>query len=505
MLLVLLYASVCHGFVGPRHTTTRGGQPLYFFDKLTESMASISDSFSGKKRLNEANIASALKNVKRALIDADVNVRVANGLVENVRESALGVEQIKGVSPSEQFVKAMYDELVRIMGGDDYDQAKQTSFEGRVVLLCGLQGAGKTTAAAKLARYLKEEQGKKPLLVACDVYRPAAAEQLRLLGEKIDVPVFTVPNSTDPVAIATSALASADEYDVVVVDTAGRQVVEDSLMAELRGIKKVCKPDETLLVLDAMTGQDAARLCVAFDEATPLSGAVLTKLDGDARGGAALSVRAVSGVPIKFVGTGERVEDLEPFYPERMASRVLGMGDVVSLVEKAQKTVSEEEAKEQMARLTQGDFNFEDYLSQCETVASMGSFANVAKMMPGMSSVGEAQISAADRRAKTAKSLILSMTKKERQYPDLLIRDKSSMSRLRRIGRGAGYELTQAQTFLSEFQTMRNMMSKMANSAPQQQEGAVAAAPGGGGGGNRAARRAAGKKAKRTRNKPRGF
>lgn len=467
---------------------------LYFFDQLTESMASVASMFSGKKRLTQKSIGAALKTVKKALVDADVNLKVANALIAAVEQKAIGQEAVEGVEPSQQFVKIMYDELVKVMGGDGDMQGRAELKMGSkktVILLCGLQGAGKTTAAAKLANYLKEND-KKPCLVAADVYRPAAAEQLRILGEQIGVRVYSEEDSKDAVGIAKRGVESADE-DVVVVDTAGRQVIEESLMTELVSVRKAVNPDETLLVLDAMTGQDAARLCSKFNDACPLTGAVLTKLDGDARGGAALSVKAVSGIPIKFVGVGEKIADLEPFYPARMASRILNMGDVVTLVEKAQKQVSEEDMEAQMARASKGKFNFDDYLTQTKALDNVGSMANIAKMMPGMK-LDDQRIREVEDKAKRAKALINSMTKKERTNPELLIRDKSAVSRMTRVAKGSGRTLQDAQSFVSEFQNMQNMMTRFATGQTMNPDGTIneaAALPG-----NRKARRAAKKKGK---------
>ena len=502
-------------------TTTQ----LYFFDKLAESITAATDVLSGKSRMTEANTKSALRDVRRSLLDADVAKVVVDGFVENVQASALDGEVAEGVDPGQQFVKIVYDELKRVMGGDDdellFSDDPEAAAKARaglayrddgaptVVLLCGLQGAGKTTAAAKLALRLKEEEGKTPMLVAADVYRPAAVEQLQILGEQVGVPVYAEPfeaGAGDAVAIATAGVRAAKERgaDVVIVDTAGRQVIEESLMAELRSVRAATKPDETLLVLDAMTGQDAASLAKRFDDACPLTGSVLTKLDGDARGGAALSVRAVSGKPIKFVGVGEKVGDLEPFFPARMASRILGMGDVVSLVEKASKQQSAAEAKAVMERTKQAKFNFDDYLDQARMVSNMGSFGAVAKMMPGMGGIDNDQIAAAEAKIKIQASLINSMTPKERGEPDLIIRDKSALARQKRIAAGSGRSVDQAKQFLSEFQQMRTMMAKMAGQAPP--DGAdAAAAPDPDALLNRAARRAKKKKGGKRKLKTAGF
>ena len=482
---------------------------VYFFDKLAESIKGATDLLSGKSRMTEANTKGALRDIRRALLDADVSKVVVDDLVERVTKNALGGEVTEGVDPSQQFVKIVYDELKRAMGGDDEalmsggegEQSVRAELEYRedgqptVVLLCGLQGAGKTTAAAKLALRLQQEEGRKPLLVAADVYRPAAVEQLKLLGEQVGVPVYAEdfePGEGNAVAIAERGLKEAqarDDVDVVVVDTAGRQVIEADLMRELRDVRQVTQPDETLLVLDAMTGQAAAGVAKQFDDAVPLTGAVLTKLDGDARGGAALSVRAVCGRPIKYVGVGERVQDLEPFFPARMASRILGMGDVVSLVEKATKQQSAEEAKAVMERTKAAKFNFDDYLDQARMVSNMGSFGAVAKMMPGMGGIDANAIAAAETKIKVQESFIKSMTPKERADPELVIRDKTALSRQRRVSKGAGRDLGDMKAFVSEFQQMRTMMAKMAGQAPPDGD-AQAAAPDPDAMLNRAARRA---------------
>lgn len=456
---------------------------VYFFDKLGEAMKGAGDLLSGKSRMTEANTKGALRNIRRALLDADVSKVVVDDLIEKVTQNALGGEVAEGVDPSQQFVKIVYDELKRAMGGDD--EALMSGGEGEqsvraelayredgqptVVLLCGLQGAGKTTAAAKLALRLQREEGRKPLLVAADVYRPAAVEQLKLLGEQVGVPVYAEEfeaGQGDAVAIAERGIKEArkrDDIDVVIVDTAGRQVIEADLMRELRDVRQMTQPDETLLVLDAMTGQAAAGVAKQFDDAVPLTGAVLTKLDGDARGGAALSVRAICGKPIKYVGVGERVEDLEPFFPARMASRILGMGDVVSLVEKAERLQSKDDAAGQMERVVAGKATFDDFLEQTKMMASMGNLGNVAKMMPGMGGLDQAQLSEAEARIRVQESLIRSMTPQERRDPDLLIMSKTALARQRRIAKGAGRDADASKRFISEFQQMRTMMAKMAS------------------------------------------
>ncbi|KAJ1462865.1 SRP54-type protein [Pelagophyceae sp. CCMP2097] len=460
----------------------------FFFDQLAQSFSEATELLSGKKRITDKSIEKALQDVRRALVDADVSLVVVDGLVDAVRSKAVGMDVLPGVDPAQQFVKIMYDELVRVMGGDEVVGSKEAAQKRAtlvvapaaptVVLLCGLQGAGKTTAAAKLASYLGREAEaakapKKTMLVAADVYRPAAVEQLKILGKEVGVEVYFEafePGSGDAVGIAQRGVERARESgcDTVIIDTAGRQVIDESLMTELKAVRAAVQPHETLLVLDAMTGQEAASLAARFDDACPLTGAILTKLDGDTRGGAALSVRAISGRPIKFVGVGERVEDLEPFYPARMASRILGMGDVVSLVEKAQRGVSKAQEDAMMAKLKNAQFDFNDYLSQSKMVAQMGSLGGIAKMMPGMGGIDQKQLAAAEKRIKTHEAMIASMTKVERADPELLIRDKTALSRIRRIAGGSGHSLDVAKYFVSDFQQMRQA------AAPGRQTGTVA-------------------------------
>lgn len=486
-------------------------------------------------------MAGALKDVKRALLDSDVNLVVANAIVNGVKERAVGVEVTKGVTAEQQFIKMMYDELVDVMGGQGSetttgaDGTDSTALAGsdrtaeerpQVILMAGLQGAGKTTSAAKLALAITNPRPAAPLtakaladgvtpppppvergciLAAADVYRPAAIKQLQTLGQQIGVEVFTLGTDADPVDIATGAVALAADRQkatgkpfTVIVDTAGRQVVDGPLMAELGAVKAAVSPDETLLVVDAMTGQEAATLTDRFNADVGLTGAVLTKLDGDTRGGAAISVRAVSGCPIKFVGVGEKMAPLEPFYPDRLASRILGMGDVVSLVEKAQQQVSEEEALLTMKKMQEASFDFDDFVAQAKMVSNMGGAASMLSMMPGMGGISKDQITAAEQRMAKYESIISSMTKKERADPGLLITDKSSRSRQLRIAKGCGRSVADAAAFLAEFQQMRTMMSRMSKQAPGQDMGspeAMAMAGGGGPaaggeGGSRAARRA---------------
>ncbi|KAG5177471.1 SRP54-type protein [Tribonema minus] len=483
--------------------------PRMMFDQLTEKMAGIGEMLQGKKKITAASVERALGEVKRALLDADVNLKVTNGLIESVRNQAVGKLLIEGVTPDQQFVKIMYDELVKVMGSQQAPLARSTK-EGEpvVILLAGLQGAGKTTAAAKLAKFCQErgagvapaeepqpemKEGEvwtppqregppgKVLLVAGDVYRPAAIEQLQRLGERIGAEVFAPGRDVDPVDIARGGVQYARDggFDAVIVDTAGRQVIDEKLMDELVKVKGACEPDEVLLVVDAMTGQEAATLTAAFNERVGITGAILTKLDGDSRGGSALSVQGVSGRPIKFVGVGERIDDLEPFYPDRMASRILGMGDIVSFVEKAQKQVSEAEMAQLSQKMMDATFDFNDFLEQSKVVRNMGSMANVAKMIPGMAGkLSQQQMDDAEDRAERADLFISLMLPEERTNPDLLIRDAAALQRQRRIAKAAQVRPQDVAAFISDFQTMRTMMSRMSKRmAPG---GDMGGAPGGG-------------------------
>jgi|UPI0005819B3D signal recognition particle subunit SRP54 len=514
------------------------------FDQLSAAISDVAKNLGPKRRMSEASIQPALREVRRALLDADVNVDVADTLIEGVRARSLGQEVLEGVTAEQQFVKAMYDELLDMMGGDSSvpmsdgpsnvpvaTLASGTAADPAVILLAGLQGAGKTTAAGKLALFLKEREvdydqvaamgdevkntlasrlprrERKVLLVAADIYRPAAIKQLQVLGESIGVEVFTKGTDVDPVEIVNAGIQKArDEgYDTVIVDTAGRQVIDTDLMDELQRMKRAASPQETLLIVDAMTGQEAASLTAAFDSAIGLTGAILTKMDGDSRGGAAVSVRGVSGKPIKFVGTGEKTADLEPFYPDRMASRILGMGDVVSLVEKAASEVSDADALKMQQKMLDASFDFDDFVKQSELVTKMGSVAGIAKLMPGMANqLNMNQIREVEARLKKSKSMISSMTKKERANPELLIKDSSARSRLIRITKGSGCGLDEGQQFMSEFQRMKTMMSRMQKQMGGKMDPSAAMGPGTEAEmpdmGNRAMRRAA----KKSKNKARG-
>lgn len=522
----------------------QSSQLSMMFDQLSSAISTVVKDFGPKQRITEESIKSALRSVRRSLLDADVNIDVADALIDGVKRRCLGETMVKGVTADQQFIKAMYDELVDMMGGDSSSSSSSsgnpmmgpvpnappastlaigTKGNPAVVLLAGLQGAGKTTAAGKLALYLKEREidytaveadgsadesmtvsrlpkrNRKVLIAAADVYRPAAITQLEILGKSVDVDVFSMGTEADPVDIAKNALekATKEGYDTLIVDTAGRQIIDDNLMDELKRIKEAVQPDETLLVVDAMTGQEAASLTASFDSAVGLTGAILTKMDGDSRGGAAVSVRGVSGKPIKFVGTGERTPDMEPFYPDRMASRILGMGDVLSIVEKAQAEVSDEEALIMKEKAKNAQFDFDDFLKQAKLVSKMGSLGGIAKMMPGMGSVSSEQLIAAEKRLKKNEAMIAVMTEDERKTPDLLIKDSKARERLQRIAEFSEYPLAEVKQFISEFQKMRTMMSRMTK-ASDKMDPAMAGVDGGDMPmpGNRASRRASKKKKK---------
>ena len=410
-------------------------------------------------KLTSDNIKEPMREIRRALLEADVSLPVVRRFVAKVEKEALGAKVTKGVTPDQQLVKVVYDELRELMGGSAATLALPQGGDPQVILMAGLQGTGKTTAAGKLAMYLKKK-GQKVMLVATDIYRPAAIDQLITLGKKVDVPVFEMGNKVSPPEIASKALEKArnEGFDVVIVDTAGRLQIDEAMMTELQQVRSAVNPTDVLLVVDAMTGQEAANLVRAFDEVASITGAVLTKLDGDSRGGAALSVKEVSGKPIKFVGTGEKLENLEPFYPDRMASRILGMGDIVTLVEKAEDAIKKEEAEVAIARMMTAKFDFNDFLKQYKMVMGMGSMGEVMKMIPGMNKVTEKQIAALEKKYKQYESMISSMTKKEREAPELLAK---SPSRRRRVARGSGRTEQDIAELVATFTGMRQQMQTM--------------------------------------------
>ncbi|MCM1517946.1 MAG: signal recognition particle protein [Pseudoflavonifractor sp.] len=425
------------------------------FENLSERLERSFKILKGQGKITEINVADTLKDVRRALIEADVNYKVAKQFTDTVKAKALGQNVINAIKPQELMVKIVHDELSSLMGG----QAATLNLAGNptVILMSGLQGSGKTTLSGKLAKKLKSEKGKRPLLVACDVYRPAAIEQLKVLGEQIEVPVYSEPESKDPVSIAQNAIkyAKANHLDLVVVDTAGRLAVDEQMMDEIEAIKKAIKPNETLFVVDSMTGQDAVNTAKEFNDRLDFDGVVLTKLDGDTRGGAALSIRIVVDKPIKFVGTGEKLDALDLFHPSRMADRILGMGDIVSLVEKAQQQFDEKEARELQRKIAKNQFNFNDFLNQIQQIKKMGNLKDLASMIPG---VGKAikDLDIDDNAFKGIEAIIRSMTEAERTNPEII-----NGSRRQRIAKGSGTSIQEVNRLLKQFEETRKMM-KMA-------------------------------------------
>lgn len=428
------------------------------FDALAERLEDAWKKLRGQDKISQSNIQDALKEVRRALLSADVNLQVVKDFVAEVESKAQGAEVISGVRPDQQFIKIVYDQLVQVMGESNVPLAKANTAP-TIVLMAGLQGTGKTTASAKLALHLRK-QDCTSLLVATDVYRPAAIDQLITLGQQIDVPVFELGKDANPVEIARQGVERARELgvDTVIIDTAGRLQIDQDMMGELARIKETVQPHETLLVVDAMTGQEAANLTRTFHEQIGITGAILTKLDGDSRGGAALSVRRISGQPIKFVGVGEKVEALQPFYPDRMASRILGMGDVLTLVEKAQEEIDLADAEKMQEKMLTAKFDFSDFLKQMRLLKNMGSLGGLMKMIPGMGKLSSEQLQQGETKLKQSEAMINSMTTEERRNPDLLA---GSPSRRRRIARGSGYAERDVSNLVSEFTKMRNLMQQM--------------------------------------------
>jgi|TARA_B110000305_G_C19440035_1_gene641276 signal recognition particle subunit SRP54 len=429
-------------------------------DRLNNAWATLED----KDDLSSDNMKVPLKDIRRALLEADVSLPVVRRFIANVEKKAIGVQVTKGVSAGQQLTKVVADELCELMGGFGGDGLafKEPPDGPTVILMTGLQGVGKTTACGKLALYL-QKQGKRSLLVATDVYRPAAIDQLKMLGQQIGTPVFDMGSDVNPTEVAALGVqkAKAEGIDVVIVDTAGRLQIDEQLMAELQATKELTTADETLLVVDAMTGQEAAALTAAFDDAVGITGAVLTKMDGDTRGGAALSVREVSGKPIKFIGVGEKMESLEAFYPERMTSRILGMGDIVTLVERAQEAVKEEQAAQMREKIMSATFDFNDFITQMELMGQMGGMGGLMKMLPGTNGLNERDLQEAEKSVKVARSLIMSMTTKERQFPDILVAGATAESRRQRIVKGAGRSDKDLAQLIVMFGNMRVKMQKL--------------------------------------------
>ena len=428
------------------------------FDNLSERLERSFKILKGEGKITEINVAETLKDVRRALLDADVNYKVAKTFTDSVKAKAMGQNVLTAVKPGQLLVKIVHDELAQLMGG----QAAELNLKGHpaVVLMAGLQGSGKTTMSGKLALWQKSKKGRKPLLVACDVYRPAAIDQLKVLGEQVGVPVYSEPDSKDPVSIAQNAIreARAKGYDLVIVDTAGRLAVDEQMMNEIAAIKAGIDPDEILFVVDAMTGQDAVNTAKEFNDRLDFNGVVLTKLDGDTRGGAALSIRTVVTKPIKLVGTGEKLEALDVFHPERMADRILGMGDIVSLVERAQEQFDEEEARKLQRKIQKNQFDFNDFLNQIHQIKKMGNLKDLASMIPG---VGKAlkDVDIDDNAFKGIEAIILSMTPKERSHPEIL-----NTSRRQRIARGSGTNIQEVNRLIKQFDQTRKMMKMVTGS-----------------------------------------
>ncbi len=422
------------------------------FENLSERLERSFKILKGEGKITDINVAETLKDVRRALLDADVNYKVAKQFTDTVKAKALGMNVLTAVKPGQLMVKVVHDELALLMGGEAVDINLTGS--PAIILMSGLQGSGKTTFSGKLAKMLKNKRAKHPLLVACDVYRPAAIEQLKVLGEQIDVPVYTEPESKNPVDIAQNAVKFAKQNgnDLVIVDTAGRLAVDEQMMTEIKAIKDAINPSEILFVVDAMTGQDAVNTAKEFNDRLDFDGVVLTKLDGDTRGGAALSIRSVVDKPIKFVGTGEKMEALDVFHPARMADRILGMGDIVSLVERAQEQYNEEEAKRLQKRIAKNQFDFNDFISQIQQIKKMGNLKDLASMIPG---VGKAikDIDLDDNAFKGIEAIIYSMTPKERSHPEIL-----NGSRKQRIAKGSGTSIQDVNRLLKQFEDTRKMM-----------------------------------------------
>ena len=426
------------------------------FDSLSDKLQGVFKKLRSKGVLTEADIREAMKEVKRALLEADVNFKVVKQFVSKVGDRAIGEEVMKGLNPGQMVIKIVKEELVTLLGEEPVKMELRPSNEQTVIMMCGLQGAGKTTTIAKLAGQFKNK-GKKCLLVACDIYRPAAIEQLQVNGNKVGVPVFTMGTDHRPVDIVKAALAHAKKENIqlVFIDTAGRLHIDEKLMQELRDIKAEVSVDYTMLTVDAMTGQDAVNVATTFNNDLGIDGVIITKLDGDTRGGAALSIRSVTGKPIYYAGMGEKLTDLEPFYPDRMASRILGMGDVESLIEKAQAAINEEEAIAMQEKLRKASFNFNDFLSQMEQMEKIGSLSDIMGMLPGMGKKMK-DVEIDENAMAHPKAIIMSMTPAERENPDLI-----NISRKQRIAKGAGLDIAEVNRFIKKFEESKKMMKQL--------------------------------------------
>ena len=428
------------------------------FESLSDKLQNIFKNLRGKGRLSEADVKAALKEVKMALLEADVSFKVVKQFISSIQERAVGEEVFGSLTPGHTVIKIVTEELVKLMGSETTEIALKPGNEITVIMMAGLQGAGKTTTTAKIAAKLKAK-GRKPLLVACDVYRPAAIKQLQINGEKVDVPVFSMGDKISPVDIAKAAVehASKNGFNVVILDTAGRLHIDEGMMEELEQIKEAVNVYQTILVVDAMTGQDAVNVSGTFNDKIGIDGVILTKLDGDTRGGAALSIRSVTGKPILYIGMGEKLSDLEQFYPDRMASRILGMGDIQSLIEKAAAQVDEEQAKELSQKLRKAEFDYNDFLSQMQQIKKMGGMGSILSMMPGVGSqLAGVDMDEGERSMHRVESIILSMTKEERANPGLM-----NPSRKQRIAKGAGVDIGEVNRLVKQFDQMKKMMKQM--------------------------------------------
>ncbi|MGP1349962.1 MAG: signal recognition particle protein [Stomatobaculum sp.] len=426
------------------------------FESLTEKLQKVFRDLRGKGRLSEADTRAALKEVRMALLEADVSFRVVKQLIGNIQERAVGAEVMESLTPGQQVVKIVNEELVRLMGSETTEITLNPQADVTVIMMAGLQGAGKTTTAAKLAGKMRNH-GSRPLLAACDIYRPAAVEQLRVNGEKAGIPVFSMGTAQNPVNIAKAALSHARENknDLLIIDTAGRLQIDETMMDELVRIREALSVDWTVLVVDAMTGQEAVNVASAFQEKVGIDGVIVTKLDGDTRGGAALSIKAVTGKPILYAGMGEKLSDLEQFHPDRMASRILGMGDILSLIEKAQAEVDEDQARRMSEKLKKAEFDFNDFLEQMKQLKKLGGIAGIMRMLPSLGA-GGAMPELDEKQMNRVEAMILSMTKEERSNPALL-----NPSRKNRIARGAGVELSEVNRIVKQFDQMKKMMKQL--------------------------------------------
>ena len=440
------------------------------FEGLADKLQETFKKLRGKGKLNEKDIKEAMREVKLALLEADVNFKVVKTFVKNVSEKCVGSEVLESLTPAQQVIKIVNDELTELMGGSE-SKINFSSVGPTIIMLVGLQGAGKTTMAGKLALQLRKDKNKKPLLVACDIYRPAAIKQLEVVGKQIDIPVFQMGDKISPVQIAKEGIKHARENgnNVVIIDTAGRLHIDEELMTELKDVKAEVNPSEILLVVDSMTGQDAVNVAETFNEALDISGVILTKLDGDTRGGAALSIRHMTQKPIKFIGVGEKMNDFEIFHPDRMANRILGMGDVLSLIEKAQEAIDEKEAKELGQKMMENDFTYDDYLTAMEQMKKLGSLSKIIDMIPGVpKEMKEIDFDAGEKQLARVKAIIYSMTPKERKNPKLIV---GSSSRKKRIAMGSGTSLQEVNKLIKGHEMMRKQMRQMKSLTKKSKKG----------------------------------